>query len=92
MLTRLGPYDVRGQIAEGGMAVVYLGRRDDPEQSEVALKVIHPRLARDQGFIGMFLDEAKLTARLSHPNIVKVYEQQNDGRNLFVKASYLYRF
>jgi serine/threonine-protein kinase len=89
MLTRLGPYEVRGQIAEGGMAVVYLGRRHDPTPGEFALKVIHPRLARDQGFIGMFLDEARLTARLSHPNIVKVYEQQNDGRNLFIAMELL---
>jgi serine/threonine protein kinase len=89
MLTRLGQYDVRGQIAEGGMAIVYLGGCAEVGRDDVALKVMHPSLAKDQGFIGMFLDEAKLTARLRHPNIVKVFEQQNDGKNLFIAMELL---
>jgi len=89
MLTRLGQYEVRAQIAEGGMAIVYLGGAPGQGRGEVALKVIHPSLADDQGFIGMFLDEAKLTASLHHPNIVETYEQVNDGKNLFIAMELL---
>ncbi len=86
--TRLGRYEVRAKIGEGGMATLYVGR--GPENDVVALKVIRREYARDMQFVAMFLDEGKLTARLNHPNIVKVYEQANDGGNLFIAMELLF--
>lgn len=72
-------YEVRALLARGGMATVYeaidlrLDRR-------VALKVMHPHLAADPGFVARFEREAKSAARLSHPHVVGVYDQgEADG-------------
>jgi beta-lactam-binding protein with PASTA domain/serine/threonine protein kinase len=72
-------YEVRALLARGGMATVYeaidlrLDRR-------VALKVMHPHLAADPGFVARFEREAKSAARLAHPHVVGVYDQgEADG-------------
>jgi eukaryotic-like serine/threonine-protein kinase len=88
--SRLGRYEVRAKIAEGGMAVLYLGRSVDDERPVVALKVIRPEFARDMSFLAMFLDEAKLTSRLSHPSIVKIYEQASHDGRLFIAMELLF--
>ena len=55
------------------MAAVYLGRRTgEAGSSYVAIKVVHPRFADDPAFVAMFLDEARLSARIQHPNVVRV--------------------
>ncbi len=58
------------------MAHIYVGRLSGPAGFErlVALKVIKPEYSSDQSFVNMFLDEARIAARLSHPSIVQVYE------------------
>jgi serine/threonine protein kinase len=68
---RLGPYEVRGKIADGGMAAVYVAKRGD---QLVAVKVIRDEFARNNEFRTMFLDEAAIAARLVHPNIVRHLE------------------
>jgi serine/threonine protein kinase len=88
--SRLGRYGVRAKIAEGGMAIVYLGRSSDTEHPIVALKVIRPEYARDMQFVAMFLDEAKLVSRLAHPSIVKVYEQASQEGQLFIAMELLF--
>jgi serine/threonine protein kinase len=88
--SRLGRYEVRSKIAEGGMAVLYLGRSSDVERPVVALKVIRPEFARDMNFVAMFLDEAKLTSRLSHPSIVKIFEQASHDGKLFIAMELLF--
>jgi eukaryotic-like serine/threonine-protein kinase len=88
--SRLGRYEVRAKIAEGGMALLYLGRSTDADRPMVALKVIRPEYARDLQFVAMFLDEAKLTSRLDHPSIVKVYEQASQDGNLFIAMELLF--
>src|SRR5580704_19133827 len=88
--SRLGRYEVRSKIAEGGMAVLYLGRSSDVERPVVALKVIRPEFARDMNFVAMFLDEAKLTSRLSHPSIVKIHEQASQDGKLFIAMELLF--
>jgi serine/threonine-protein kinase len=55
----------------------------------VALKVMHADLARDEGFVNRFIGEAKSVARLSHPNIVSVYDQGSDGYYLYLAMEYL---
>jgi eukaryotic-like serine/threonine-protein kinase len=69
---RLGDYEVMAPIAEGGMASVWLGRRVGRPAEFAALKVIRPEHARNKEFVAMFLDEAGIASRLSHPNIVVI--------------------
>ena len=70
------------------MATVYLAT-DTRLDREVALKVMHADLARDADFVGRFIGEAKSVARLSHPNIVGVYDQGADGEYLYLAMEYV---
>src|ERR1700743_2702684 len=81
-------YHVRSRIAHGGMATVYLAT-DTRLDREVALKVMHADLARDDDFVGRFIGEAKSVAKLSHPNIVNVYDQGADGEYLYLAMEYV---
>lgn len=69
---RVERYELLGELATGGMATVYLGRQRGPFgfSRTVAIKSMHPQYARDEGFRAMFLDEATLTAKIRHPNVV----------------------
>lgn len=78
----LGPYELLQRIATGGMAEVYLARRGGPRgfQKVVALKRILPQLVQDHDFVAMFVDEARVCARLAHPNVVQVFDfGEHDG-------------
>jgi beta-lactam-binding protein with PASTA domain/tRNA A-37 threonylcarbamoyl transferase component Bud32 len=66
-------YEVVARIAQGGMATVYRGH-DRQLDRVVAIKVPRPELARDRGFSEQFRREARAAARLSHPNVVAVYD------------------
>ncbi|MBX3250446.1 MAG: serine/threonine protein kinase [Myxococcales bacterium] len=72
----LAGYEVVSHVKSGGMAALYLARRRGAAgfQRPVAIKVVHPHLARDAKFIRMFLDEARLAVRIQHPNVVRVEE------------------
>ncbi len=76
-------YALESQLASGGMAVVYkatdrsLGRR-------VAVKVLRPSLTTDPAFIARFQYEAQSIARLSHPNIVIVFDVGDDGATYYI--------
>ena len=83
-----GRYHVRARIAHGGMATVYLAT-DTRLDREVALKVMHADLVRDADFVGRFIGEAKSVAKLSHPNIVGVYDQAADGQYLYLVMEYV---
>src|SRR5690606_36129592 len=69
---RLGRYEVITQLASGGMAAVYIARAQGVAGFErlVAIKVLHAHLAYEEEFISMFLDDARLAARIRHPNVV----------------------
>jgi len=69
---RLGRYEVLSRLASGGMAVVYVANAQGAAGFErlVAIKVLHANLAYEEEFIRMFLDEARLAARIRHPNVV----------------------
>lgn len=71
-----GKYQMLTRIASGGMAEVWLARSSSLGGFEklLAIKRMHPRLGRNQAFVSMFIDEAKLTVRLAHPNIVQVFD------------------
>src|SRR5262245_55816174 len=86
----LGPYEVGAKIGGGGMATVYLGRKmEGAEEKVVALKVIKDELANDETFIHMFLDEAKILSRLSHPNIIETLEYGVTGEVRFIAMELL---
>ncbi len=72
-----GRYEVTGKIARGGMATVYLAT-DTRLDREVAVKVMHPHLADDEQFVARFNREARSAARMSHHNVVAVYDQGRD--------------
>ncbi len=71
-----GRYILERRIALGGMAEIYLARQEGPRgfSRRLVIKRILPHLADDPGFQEMFLDEARLAARLSHPNIVPIFD------------------
>ena len=74
-----GRYRIRSRIARGGMASVYEAT-DIRLDRTVAVKVMHPGLGDDDEFAARFVREARAAARLSHPNVVAVYDQgQEDG-------------
>jgi serine/threonine-protein kinase len=81
-------YHVRSRIAHGGMATVYLAT-DKRLDRLVALKVMHAELARDEEFVSRFIGEAKSVARLSHPNVVAVFDQGSDGEYLYLAMEYV---
>lgn len=66
-------YTIKRTLGRGGMATVYLAEQDKFER-DVALKVMAPALSADAGFRERFLREAKIVAKISHPNIVAVYD------------------
>lgn len=81
--TQMGQYHINGVLGEGGMSQVFravdinLGR-------EVALKVLHQALSQDSALTAMFEREAKLTASILHPNVVKVYTVGKDQGYFFI--------
>ncbi|MEU6821155.1 Stk1 family PASTA domain-containing Ser/Thr kinase [Streptomyces atriruber] len=81
-------YRIEGRIAVGGMATVY--RAVDTRLDRVlALKVMHPTLAADASFVDRFIREAKSVARLSHPNVVGVFDQGTDGSYVYLAMEYI---
>ncbi len=89
--TKLGPYDVIAKIASGGMAHVYLGRARDLVGNErvAAIKVMRHDFGGDEQALHMFLDEAKLLSRLSHPNIIQTFEFGTTGEHPFIAMELL---
>jgi serine/threonine-protein kinase len=79
--SRIGRYEVIYPLAQGGMASVHVGRMSGMAGFEklVAIKVIHSHLASEMPFVQMFLDEARLAARIHHPNVGEVIEVGEDG-------------
>src|SRR5437773_4452427 len=77
----LGRYELLHRVATGGMATVYLGRTTGLAGFErlVAVKCCHPHLREDEEFVTMFLDEARLAARIHHPNVVATLDVGEDG-------------
>src|SRR5688572_24729111 len=81
MPERIGRYQAIQRLGQGGMATVYLARAVGIGGFEklVALKVIHPHLVSEPEFVEMFLDEARIAARIHHPNVVEILDLGRDG-------------
>jgi serine/threonine-protein kinase len=87
----LGQYQLLSRLAVGGMAEIFLARQTGIKGFEklVVLKKILPQLVKHQEFVDMFLDEARIAARLRHTNIVQIYDLGQEGRDYFITMEYL---
>ena len=83
-----GRYRVEARVARGGMATVYRAL-DTRLDRVVALKVMHQIFAENDQFVARFIREAKSAARLSHPNVVAVYDQGEDAGYVFLAMEYV---
>jgi serine/threonine protein kinase len=82
MAVPFGKYELLRKIASGGMGQVFLARERSAVERLVVLKLILPHLAEDEEFLSMFLEEARLVARLQHPNLVTILDlQEVEGRH-----------
>jgi eukaryotic-like serine/threonine-protein kinase len=88
---RLGRYELFFRIGMGGMASVYLGRIGGEVDFErwVAIKQIHEHLAEEESFRNMFLDEARVAAQMSHPNLVQVTDVGLEEGRPFIVMEYV---
>jgi serine/threonine protein kinase len=86
-----GQYHILELIGAGGMAEVYRASSVGPGGfvKPVVIKRVKPKHARDPGFISMFVDEAKLSARLQHPNIVTVFEFGEIDGHHYIAMEYI---
>ncbi len=78
-----GRYRILSHLADGGMATVYIAM-DQRLDRQVALKVMRADLAKDESFVERFRREARSAAKLSHPNVVAVYDQGEDDGHVFL--------
>jgi serine/threonine-protein kinase len=87
----LGRYALYDEIASGGMASVHFGRLVGPAgfARSVAIKRLHPQFAKDPEFVAMFLDEARLAARIRHPNVVPTIDVIAADEELFLVMEYV---
>lgn len=88
---KLGKYQLVAEIARGGMGIVYLAVAHGPARFSklVVVKELKPELVEDPQFLEMFQEEARLAARLSHPNIVQTHEVGNEGNRHYLVMDYL---
>ena len=87
----VGRYALYGEIARGGMATVYFGRLLGPVgfSRTVAIKRLHPHFLGDSEFVAMMLDEARVAARVIHPNVVSTIDVVALDGELMVVMEYI---
>lgn len=87
----VGGYEIIGLIARGGMAEIYKAKRKGVKGFEkvLALKKILSGYGKDDKYIEMFVDEAKIAAELSHPNIVQIYDLGKQDDYYFIAMEYV---
>ncbi len=89
--TNIGRYVVKRRLAEGGMAEVYLAQAIGPEgfSKDVVIKVVRSFLASDQQFIDMFINEARLSSRLNHANVVQIFDFGKHDNSYYLAMEYV---
>lgn len=81
---RIGPYEIRDKLGQGGMATVYRAYQASLNRY-VAIKVLPPTMAQDAQFVARFRQEALAAGRLNHPNILRIYDADTfEGRHYIV--------
>src|ERR1700710_600180 len=88
----VGRYALYNEIAAGGMATIHLGRLLGPVgfARTVAVKRLHPQFAKDPEFVSMFIDEARMAARIRHPNVVQTLDVVQVGHEIFLVMDYVH--
>lgn len=88
----IGRYTLHVEIASGGMATIHLGRLNGLAgfARTVAIKRLHATFAKDPGFVAMFMDEARLAARVQHPNVVSVADVVAEQGELLLVMDYIH--
>jgi serine/threonine protein kinase len=88
---QVGRYVLFGEIASGGMAAVHFGLLNGPVgfRRTVAIKRLHEAFSRDPAFVSQFLDEARLAARIRHPNVVQTLDVVTASRELLLVMEYV---
>lgn len=86
-----GRWEIIKRLGSGGMADVYLARARGEAGFEktVAIKVMHPHLARNQRAVDHFLDEARLASRITHPNVVAIQDLGKIGNDYVIVMEYI---
>src|SRR5689334_13296355 len=87
----IGRNALYGKLASGGMATVHFGRLLGPAgfSRTVVIKRLNPQFAKDPEFVAMFLDEARLAARIQHPNVVATVDVVSLEDELFLVMDYV---
>ena len=90
-LDRIGRYRVLTELGTGGMGCLHLGRVEGPGGFErlLAIKTLLPHLNKNRHFVEMFLDEARITAMVQHPNVVQTFEVGDDDGRFFIAMEYV---
>jgi serine/threonine-protein kinase len=91
LVRELGKYHLIAQLARGGMGDVYLAASQGPGgfNKLLAIKELKDELSEDESYVAMFLEEARLAARLIHPNIVQTNEVGSEDNHHFMVMEYL---
>ncbi len=87
----LGKYEVLCRLSTGGMSAIYLAHQTGLAgfKKLVVLKTILPDIGGEEDFVGMFLEEARITAAFNHPNIAQVFELETDEGQLFMAMEFI---
>jgi serine/threonine-protein kinase len=91
VVPEIGKYHLVAELARGGMGIIYLAVAHGPAgfNKLLAIKELKPEMAEDEGYVAMFLEEARLAARLNHPNIVQTNEVGSEGQRHYMVMEFL---
>jgi eukaryotic-like serine/threonine-protein kinase len=89
---QVGRYGVVRHLASGGMAELYIARQESVGgfEKSVVLKILQPRYAQNPRVVTMFLDEARLAAKVNHPSVVHVYDVAEDEGLKYIAMEYIH--
>ncbi len=89
---QFGRYELLLKLAAGGMATLYLGRIDGPQnfQKTVVIKMIHEHLSDNESFSQMFMDEARISALIHHPNVVQIFDMGVISDTYYIAMEYVH--
>ncbi len=88
---QFGKYTLIRKLATGGMAELFIAKTqgDEGDEREVVVKRILPSFSEDESFVKMFIDEASLTSKLQHPNIVQIFDFDVTDRQYYISMEYI---
>src|SRR5713101_7783477 len=86
--TKLGRYEIRAKLGEGGMGEVYLAQDTELDRT-VAIKILPEGLAANQQRLQRFIQEAKAASALNHPHILTIYEIGTSGDTHFIATEFI---